>query len=158
VRGWRDVGKEAQAIFDKTPHPEKTFVVAMGERDHASELAFYMPSHPQVFRYRPADVIESQYEIWPDPGDLGYIGGDALIFRASDDTELPPSLLRGFKNGIDKLGQIHVKLGPNGVERFYQVYLGRDMKFWPGPPTAEEVAKMQEAQAKAEAEKAAANK
>jgi len=158
VRGWHEVGQEAQAFFDKTPHPGKTFVVAMGERDHASELAFYMPSHPQVFRYRPANVIESQYEIWPDPGDMGYIGGDALIFRASDDTALPPSLLRGFRGGFEKVGQIHVKLGRRGEERFYQVYLGRDMKFWPGPPSPEELARMQEAQARAEAEKAAANK
>jgi hypothetical protein len=159
LRGWREVGQLAQGFLNKTPHPQRTFVVAMGERDHASELAFYMPSHPQVFRYRPADVIESQYEIWPDPGDMGFIGGDALIFKANDDFELPPSLLRGFRNGIEKIGEIHAKLGSQGAERYYQVFLGKDLKYWPGPPTAEEIAKMQqEQQAKAQAQGGAAGK
>lgn len=145
LRAWREVGRQAQAWLDKVPHPGETFVVAMGERDHASELAFYMPSHPQIYRFRPADVIESQYEIWPDPGDMGYIGGDALIFKPSGDaTPLPPSLERGFMHKVEKLGEIRASLGRSGDERLYVVYLAREMKFWPGPPTAEDIARMQQ--------------
>jgi hypothetical protein len=145
LRGWREMGRQAQAWLDKVPNPSETFVVAMGERDHASEMAFYMPSHPQIFRFRPADVIESQYEIWPDPGDMGYIGGDALIFKPTGDpTPLPPSLERGFLHKVEKLGEIRASLGRSGDERLYVVYLAREMKFWPGPPTAEDVARMQQ--------------
>lgn len=154
LRGWREVGRQAQMFLDQVPHPDNTFVVALGERDHASELAFYMPTHPQIYRFRPADVIESQYEIWPDPGDMGYIGGDALIFKPTDDTPLPPSLERGFLHKIQKIGEIHASMGRSGEQRLYLVYLAREMKYWPGPPTAEDIARMKERQQQAKEEAA----
>ncbi len=146
LRGWQEMGRQAQAFLDKVPHPDRTFVVALGEREFASEFAFYMPSHPQIFRYRAADQIESQYEIWPDPGDMGFIGGDALIFRPKDDIPLAPSLNSGFLKEINKIGELHSSLGRSGDERFCQVYLAPEMKFWPGPPTAAELQQLQERQ------------
>ena len=136
LRGWKEVGEQAGALLANVPHPENTFVVVLGHRDHASQLAFNMPQQPRVFRFVRRDVVESQYEIWPDPGDFAATGGDALVFLPSDEPqprkrEIPASLRRQFHD-MDEFGEIHVPLG-GGAERYYNVCLLRHLKFWDPP-------------------------
>jgi 4-amino-4-deoxy-L-arabinose transferase-like glycosyltransferase len=136
LRGWKEVGAQAGAFLAKTPHPENTFVIALDHRDHASQLAFNMPQQPRVFRFVRRDVIESQYEIWPDPGDFVESHGDALVFVSADESGLaarriPVSLQRQFSS-MEELGEIHVPLG-GGAERSYKALLFRSLKFWAPP-------------------------
>ncbi|MFZ4765742.1 MAG: ArnT family glycosyltransferase, partial [Roseimicrobium sp.] len=42
VRGWSEIGAQAGKLLEQTPRPRETFVLAVGHREHASQLAFYM--------------------------------------------------------------------------------------------------------------------
>jgi len=151
LRGWKEVGQQAGAFLAKVPRPENTFVLVMGHRDHASQLAFSMPQHPRVFRYVRRDVIESQYEIWPDPGDFVATHGDALLFLPADEAGsvkrvIPASLQRQFK-AMEELGQIRVPLGGR-AQKYYNVWLMRHLEFWDPPRSHEALAEPREAEAK----------
>ncbi len=136
LRGWKDAGAQAGELFAKVPHPEQTFVVVYGDRSNASQIAFYMPQQPRVFRYIHEGPPESQYELWPDPGDSNLFNWDALIMMPPDN-EYPPSmslpdpLERQFRQ-IHDFGQIKAPLG-NGISRFFKVYLATRMKSWEQP-------------------------
>lgn len=151
LRGWRQVGEQAGDFLAKVPHPENTFVLVIGHRDHASQLAFSMPQHPRVFRYVRRDVVESQYEIWPGPGDFVATHGDALLFLPADDAgpakrAIPASLQRQFV-AMEELGDIRVPLG-GGAERRYNVWLMRHLKFWDPPRSHDALAEPGGAEAK----------
>ncbi len=127
IRGWNEAGIEAQEFFDLVPEPENTFVMALGHRYHAAEMAFYMPSHPRVYRWEPSGAVQSQYEIWPGPEER--IGFDALIL----DPGLGEALLQNpvFTTAFEKLeyrGNIRIPLGKEARE--FSVYLGRKLKQW----------------------------
>jgi 4-amino-4-deoxy-L-arabinose transferase-like glycosyltransferase len=142
LRGWREAGAQAGEFLKNVPRPARTFVVVLGHRDHASQLAFHIPQHPRVYRFAWADVTASQYEIWQrngaDPGDDGFIGGDALVFSPPDleNAEpgyIPDAFKRQFEDrNVRKLGEIHAPAGA-GQERRYDVYLGGNLKFWDPP-------------------------
>ena len=44
-----------------------SFVVALGHRYLASQLGFYLPDHPSVFRFETSGQMVSQYEGWDTP-------------------------------------------------------------------------------------------
>ncbi len=127
LRGWDEAGIAAQKFLDQVPRPEQTFVMALGHRYHAAEMAFYMPSHPRVYRWEPSGAVQSQYEIWPGPEEC--IGKDALILEPGP----VPALLQNtlFTNAFEKLefrGNVRVPLGKETRE--FSVYLGRNLKSW----------------------------
>ncbi len=137
LRGWKDAGAQAGALLAKVPRPEQTFVIVYGDRSNASQLAFYTPQQPQVFRFTHSGVIESQYELWPHPGELNYFSHDALIIMPPDDApphddSLPAPLIRQFRS-VEDFGYIRVPLGRDAA-RNYKVYLARSMKSWDPPP------------------------
>jgi hypothetical protein len=136
LRGWKEVGQRAGEFFSKVPDPKNTFVIVLGHRDQASQLAFYMPQKPRVFRYVYRDIVESQYEIWPDPGDYSLTDGDAILFAPTDDPwpasrEIPHSLQRQFRS-MEDIGDIRVPIGSRS-ERHFDVFLMRGLKFWDPP-------------------------
>ncbi|MCB1242458.1 MAG: ArnT family glycosyltransferase [Verrucomicrobiales bacterium] len=133
VRGWREVGRQAGEFLAQVPRPEQTVVIALGHRYNASELAFYMPGQPRVYRWHRFLEVESQYELWPDPVAEGKKGWDALIFLDGRDTKLMYRFETKFAD-LKRLGEIEVKPGPQ-MERYYQVFLGR-LTSWPkgAPP------------------------
>jgi 4-amino-4-deoxy-L-arabinose transferase-like glycosyltransferase len=127
LRGWNEAGIEAQEFLDLVPEPENTFVMALGHRYHAAEMAFYMPSHPRVYRWEPSGAVQSQYEIWPGPEER--IGFDALILDPGPGEALLQNLV--FTTAFEKLeyrGNIRVPLGKEARE--FSVYLGRKLKQW----------------------------
>ncbi len=127
IRGWREAGIEAQKFLDQVPQPQKTFVMAMGHRYHAAQMAFYMPSHPRLYRWEPSGTPQSQYEIWPGPEErLGY---DALILEpsAGEGMLLSPDMVAVFEK-VERMGTIRIPLGQ--TQREFAVYLGRDLKSW----------------------------
>jgi hypothetical protein len=127
LRGWNEAGIEAQKFLDGVPEPKNTFVMALGHRYHAAEMAFYMPSHPRVYRWEPSGAVQSQYEIWPGPEER--IGSDALILDPGPGTALLQNSV--FTTAFEKLehrGSIRIQLGKGACE--FSVYLGRKLKQW----------------------------
>lgn len=127
IRGWREAGVEAQKYLNQVPRPDQTFVMALGHRYHAAQMAFYMPSHPRLYRWEPSDTVQSQYEIWPGPEER--VGSDALILDPSPGEALLQNPV--FTDAFEKLehrGAIRVPLGQETRE--FSVYLGRNLKAW----------------------------
>jgi 4-amino-4-deoxy-L-arabinose transferase-like glycosyltransferase len=127
IRGWHEAGIEAQKFLDQVPRKDQTFVMALGHRYHAAQMAFYMPSHPRLYRWEPSDSVQSQYEIWPGPEER--IGADALILDPSVEGMLlqNPVFTTAFEK-LERIGEIRVPLGEE--KREFSVYLGRNLKSW----------------------------
>lgn len=122
LRGWKETGEQAGKFLDKVPRPENTFVLALGHRYSAAQMAFNMPQHPRTYRYEPSAHPMSQYEIWPGPEE--HLGDDALIFNQG---ALPKMVSDCFEN-TESLGRVEVPLGD--TTRIYQVFLGHSLKSW----------------------------
>jgi 4-amino-4-deoxy-L-arabinose transferase-like glycosyltransferase len=122
LRGWRETGKQAGRFLDQAPRPGNTFVLALGHRYNAAQMAFNMPQHPRVYRFESSGRPMSQYEIWPGPEER--IGDDALIFTSKG---LPPAVAGCFES-VEKRGRVEVPLGDE--TRFYDVHLGVRLKKW----------------------------
>ncbi len=136
LRGWDQVGREAGAILARMPDPETTFVLVVDHRNFASQLAFWMPQHPRVYRWNRAGAIESQYEIWPDGSENH--AWDALIVLPDDAEEsyrqrVLPGLIEHSFRSVAKAGSVDIDIG-NGTRRSMQFYLGDHMVRW--PPTS----------------------
>lgn len=129
LRGWREAGEQAQRFLDQVPRKGETFVMALGHRYHAAQMAFYMPSHPRLYRWEPSGTVQSQYEIWPGPEER--IGQDALILDPSEgDRLLRNAVFKAAFEKLEHLGEIH---GPvDGETRLFSVYLGKNLKAWKG--------------------------
>ncbi|MFO1484500.1 MAG: glycosyltransferase family 39 protein [Verrucomicrobiaceae bacterium] len=127
ICGWREAGIEAQKFLDQVPRKDQTFVMALGHRYYAAQMAFYMPSHPRLYRWEASDTVQSQYEIWPGPEER--IGDDALIIDPSTEGTLlqNPVFIGGFEK-VERLGDIRIPLGKETRE--FSVYLGRNLKSW----------------------------
>jgi len=125
IRGWREAGIEAQKFIDKAP--KKAFVMTLGHRYNAALMAFYLPSHPRMYRWENSGTVQSQYEIWPGPEEK--IGEDAIIFDPNPGTGLlkNPVFTEGFET-LERLGDISIQLGQE--KREFSVYLGRNLKSW----------------------------
>lgn len=127
IRGWREAGGAAQKFLDQVPRPENTFVMALGHRYHAAQMAFYMPSHPRLYRWEPSATPQSQYEIWPGPEER--LGDDALILDPTpgEGILLGPEMKDAFES-VERMGSIRIPLGQ--TQREFSVYLGRTLKAW----------------------------
>jgi hypothetical protein len=127
IRGWREAGIEAQNFLDQVPRPDQTFVMALGHRYHAAQMAFYLPSHPRLYRWESSDTVQSQYEIWPGPEER--LGFDALILDPSPGQGLlqNPVFVEAFEK-LEHRGDIRIPLGQETRE--FSVYLGRNLKSW----------------------------
>jgi 4-amino-4-deoxy-L-arabinose transferase-like glycosyltransferase len=122
LRGWRETGEQAGGFYQKLP--PGAFVLALGHRYHAAQMAFYMPQHPQSYRYEPSGHVMSQYEVWAGPEER--LGQDALILNDRGG-ELPPAVREAFTE-IRPLGKIEVPLGQK--TRTWQAYHGVNLKSW----------------------------
>ena len=133
LKRWRETGVAAGEYLDKVPRPENTFVLALGHRYNAAQLAFSMPQHPRLYRHESSGHPMSQYEIWPGPEER--LGDDGLIF--SPKTILPPAIAECFES-IERVGRVEIPLGEKS--RIFEVFLGKKLKHWsaisssPPPP------------------------
>ncbi len=125
ITGWDHLGQTAQEIYDALPSPEHTFIVTR-TRQTASALAFYMPSHPTVYRWNGIERdITTQYEIWDAP--LNRKGDSALIILDKD-KKLPPDLAECFE-AVQFIRSIFPD-GKSTDARYFNVYLGTNMLHW----------------------------
>lgn len=104
-----------------------TFVVAFGHRYLASELAFYSPDHPRVYRFEESGRVTSQYEVWPGPQALQ--GKNAFIIAEIPEQAMPSALKTAFV-GFELVAQV---ANPNKADRWYFIYLGKNLIEWPVP-------------------------
>jgi hypothetical protein len=108
-------------------HLPDTFVVALGHRYLASQLAFYLPDHPKVFRFETSGRVISQYEVWPGP--LEFVGRDALIVCSGNEQSVPMALRTAFEE-FQTLGTV---ANPDKPQSPYTLFRGRQLKHWPLP-------------------------
>ncbi|MCQ8103673.1 glycosyltransferase family 39 protein [Methylomonas sp. SURF-2] len=104
-----------------------TFIVALGHRYLASQLGFYLPDHPQVYRYEESGLIMSQYEVWPGPE--RYIGKNAFIVGERPEDTLPQAL----KDAFVRFRFVAQVANPNKPASPYYIYLGENLTAWPEP-------------------------
>jgi len=133
MRGWREAGPLVGEYFAKVPRPDQTFVLVVNHRHNASQMAYWMPQHPRVYRWNKAGAIESQYEIWPNAADR--IGSDAFIIDPLDESNgyvdgIVSAYVTGSFEKVERLGRVDVDIG-NGYKRAFQLWLGTNMKRWP---------------------------
>ena len=127
LRGWKESGIQAQSWLEKMPRKDDTFVLVLGGRTDAALMAFYMPSHPRVYRWEATGTTQSQYEVWPGPEER--IGDDALVLMPIEDLDIPPyKVISDCFERFDRIGTIEVPLG--AAKRKFSVYHGVNLKTW----------------------------
>lgn len=107
------------------PKLDDTFVVALGHRYLASQLAFYLPDHPKVYRFEESGHVISQYEVWPGPH--AYIGRNAFVVAEGREPHVPEALKESFTR-FRFLAEV---ANPNNQDSPYSIYLAEHLLAWP---------------------------
>jgi len=124
LEGWSGFAGKVAAIQTTFPHPLETFVMTVGHRYLTSELAFYLPQQPQVYRWAEKGKIQSQYELWGGPS--GKAGWDGLIVVKGNVSGLPRRLAERFQD-VRRLQVITRDLG-SGKSREFTLFRGTGWK------------------------------
>ncbi|MDZ4289590.1 MAG: glycosyltransferase family 39 protein [Prosthecobacter sp.] len=128
IKGWNEAGRQGGEFLAKVPRPSHTFVLTIGYRYDAAQMAFNIPSHPRVYRWEPSGKVMSQYEVWPGPEER--LGDDALIFAPGNDATRPlADVIAHHFEKVEPLGKVRVPLGKDH-QRIFDVYLGRNLRSW----------------------------
>lgn len=96
LQGWRELGEAVGKILQEGGRKEPPSLVS-DRYQIASELAFYVSGHPQVFNVNLGRRL-NQYDIW---GGLETLRGRDVLFVTYDDGEAPREI-RGACEGIEK--------------------------------------------------------
>lgn len=121
LEGWSGLAAKVAAIQSTLPRPRKTFVMTVGHRYLTSELAFYLPQKPRVYRWVESGKIQSQYELWGGP--KGKNGWDCLIIVKGNVSRIPHGLAEKFQE-IKRLKTITRDLGSER-SRVFTLFQGR---------------------------------
>ncbi|MDO9106222.1 MAG: glycosyltransferase family 39 protein [Methylovulum sp.] len=125
-RHWGELAASIETVREKTvPDTEGTLLIALGHRFLASQLAFYLPGHPRVYRYEGSGQIVSQYEVWGGPEDA--IGKNAFIVAEQTVAELPAPLTSVFVHFYE----VGTVVNPMDKRKSYHLFLGEHLKVWP---------------------------
>jgi hypothetical protein len=125
LRGWRQLAAQVDRKRALLPDPDQALLISATGRAAASELAFYMRSHPRTYVYNPTGIAASQYDIWGGPADS--LGRDAIVLTQEE--EVPETLAAAFER-IDPMGQVVVPLGA-GRQLAFHVWHAVRLKSWP---------------------------
>ncbi|MFA5983446.1 MAG: glycosyltransferase family 39 protein [Methylococcaceae bacterium] len=125
-RHWRELAGSIQTEREKIQAAsEQTFILALGHRFLASQLAFYLPDHPRTFRYEASGRVLSQYEVWPGP--TAYIGKNSFIISEQSEAEVASEI----KSAFQTFKEVAVIANPMNKNSSYHLFIGENMKFWP---------------------------
>jgi hypothetical protein len=124
LRGWHALGEAVGEIRKSMPLPHETFILALGHRYTASQLAFYTPGRPPVYRWSDSRRIDSQYELWP--GYRQHHGWSALVVIPGAGAGLPPALSASFAM-VEAPQDIRIPIGPDRY-REYTVHRAHGLK------------------------------
>ena len=106
------------------PDLNNSFVVSLGHRYLASQLGFYLPDHPSVFRFETSGHIVSQYEVWEGP--LKFMGKNAFVI-----SERPEQVPNELKSAFASFRLVQKVINPNQANSYYFVYLAENLQVWP---------------------------
>lgn len=106
---------------------EPPFVLTLGHRFLTSQLAFYLPDHPRVYRYEPTGRVVSQYEVWGWPETPG--GGTAFIVSEKDEADVPAELKSAFQD-FHRIGSV---VNPMRKGGHYYLFRGENLRKFPVP-------------------------
>jgi len=124
LRGWRAIGQGVDDRWNQSCR-ESLLVIAATSRGPVSELAYYLPDQPRVYRWNASETMESQHEIWGGPDDAR--GRDALILTEGSNP-VPARLAAAFAS-LHELPPVCVTLG--NTDRRFRLWHGKDMSHWP---------------------------
>jgi 4-amino-4-deoxy-L-arabinose transferase-like glycosyltransferase len=110
ARGWESLAAESSRLQEQTG---ATFFIAK-ERGIASQLAFYLPSHPDTFIPNEVGIVD-QFSFWPDYTD-GYWGQTALF--VTDEDHVPEQLAREFTS-VEPVKRFTATAHDRPVKDFY---------------------------------------
>ena len=128
LRQWNALANDIEVIRRKVfENPEEAFILVHGHRHLVSELAFYLPDHPQVYRLEQSGLVESQYELWPGPEQ--FLESDGLILSGFKPDQIPENIRNAF-DSFQHVGTVTALPGSKR-ERKYYVYVGKTLKKWP---------------------------
>ena len=129
-KNWQTVASEIyQRRLQTQADLADSFVVTLGHRNLTSQLAFYLPDHPRVFRYEPSGQITSQYEVWGGP--LAFLGKNAFVVSEQAEAAIPAKLKAAFAR-FRLVAQIP---DPNRNHVVFFLYYAEDLLSWPQPDT-----------------------
>ena len=126
LRGWKDFATQVADKLALFPHGEEVLVVAVTARAPVSELAYYLPGKPRVYRWNSGEVVDSQHDVWDGPTEGA--GRDALI--VTDEMSPVPARLATAFMTLEELGPIVVTIGPTRIRR-YRAWRGGTLRAWP---------------------------
>jgi 4-amino-4-deoxy-L-arabinose transferase-like glycosyltransferase len=126
LRGWRELGERVSTQWAEVPRPEQTLLISTSGRATASELAFYLPTHPQAYVYNGSGMVGSQYDVWGGPRDKQ--GWDAVII-AHEGEPIPADLRAAFAS-VEAKDVAEVTIGNRRCHR-YRVWHARGFQHWP---------------------------
>jgi len=105
----------------------------------ASQLGFYLPDHPYVYRFEASGLVVSQYEVWGWPEDL--VGKNAFIVAEQQQAEIPAQLIAAFEH-VHEVGTVANPMNPRPNEHNgYHLFLGENLRMRPIPSQAIKVIK-----------------
>jgi len=121
MHNWRELALSVDAYRQKT---SASFLLVDGHRYLTSELAFYLPDHPTVYRFEKTGLVYSQYEVWPGP--IEQLGNTALIISEQADNAISPALTAAFAH-VTPLGIIELA----DKSSHYYMYRAEQLRYWP---------------------------
>lgn len=127
LTGWEKLGAKVGELKTNMESVSSipVIVVTYGERQLTSELAFYLPGQPRVWRWTPPGWVDSQYALWPGP--LPEWRG-ARVLLVSSAEELPDEMTRGLGR-ITSLGEI-VSEGKTSLPPRIYLFIGENLQAW----------------------------
>lgn len=128
-RHWNELADSVEAIRQKIlPDNEGAILVTVGHRFLTSQLAFYLPDHPNVYRYEGSGRVASQYELWDGPEH--HIGKSALIVTDNNQSAIPGRLISVFET----FRLVGTFSDPMDIKNRYYLYFGEGLRRWPKLP------------------------
>ncbi len=128
IRGWSQLARDVDAARRELPGGTTLPLITQGHRFMTSELAFYLPDQPRVYRYNPdPQHIGSQHDLWETPS--VHVGKDALIIVQGAPGTLDP----GLTNRFDSVAVHGILRYPQQGKALQTVTLavGRNLRYWP---------------------------
>lgn len=128
MRGWRRLADHVDVARDILPDRKNVLIVAATSRAPVSELAYYLPDQPRVYRWNPGEVVDSQHDVWGGPKDA--TGRDAIIVTEGD-SSVPQPLAISFVH-LEELDPVAISIGHHKTRK-YRLWQGRQLLAWPEP-------------------------
>lgn len=128
LSGYESLSREVEAVRGRLPGgADAPFLLVVGHRDYASQLAFGLPDQPRVYNLDLRPGIDSQYEMWNRTGNPELLGRNGLVLLPA--TDRFPRVLRPVFESSEPLGTIHVRL--QDEEKVFSLFLGKNLRAWP---------------------------